>query len=85
MSNYDHFTAPHLTKVHALHGAQPAAPHITRQGMGEGISRARDSRAPYVGRGSKCMGNDDTCGANRVKDEVLCAGHLRSVKKAAAE
>ena len=31
----------------------------------------------YLGRGNKCMGNDDTCGANRVKGEELCAGHLR--------
>lgn len=31
----------------------------------------------YLGRGSKCMGNDDTCGANRVKGQELCSGHLR--------
>ena len=33
--------------------------------------------AEYLGRGSKCMGNDDTCGANRVRGEELCSGHLK--------
>lgn len=36
---------------------------------------------PYIGRGNKCSANDDTCEGNRVKDEVFCAGHLRSVRK----
>lgn len=29
-----------------------------------------------------CKGKDDTCKAYAVHDEVYCAGHLRSVKKA---
>lgn len=33
--------------------------------------------AEYLGRGTKCMGNDDTCGANRVKGQELCSGHLK--------
>jgi hypothetical protein len=36
--------------------------------------------APYVGRGDKCSGNDDTCGANRVRGEELCAGHMKGLK-----
>lgn len=36
---------------------------------------------PYIGRGNKCVANDDTCEGNRVKDEHLCAGHLRSYNK----
>jgi hypothetical protein len=39
--------------------------------------------APYVGRGDKCSGNEDTCNANRVRGEVFCAGHLKSAVKAA--
>lgn len=39
---------------------------------------------PYVGRGNKCTANEDTCQGNRVKDELFCAGHLRSVRKAQA-
>lgn len=39
---------------------------------------------PYVGRGDKCEGNDDTCGANKVRGKNLCAGHLKSLAKAAA-
>jgi len=31
----------------------------------------------YLGRGNKCMGNDDTCGANRMKGQELCVGHYR--------
>jgi len=38
---------------------------------------ASQSYGEYVGRGSKCMGNDDTCGANRVRGEELCSGHLK--------
>lgn len=41
--------------------------------------------APYVGRGNKCSANEDTCEGNRVKDEVFCAGHLRSARKKQAE
>lgn len=36
--------------------------------------------APYVGRGDKCSGNEDTCGANRVRGEELCAGHMKGLK-----
>ena len=36
---------------------------------------------PYLGRGNKCSAKDDTCEGMRVKDEVLCMGHLRSSKK----
>lgn len=35
---------------------------------------------PYIGRGSKCKGNEDTCGANRVAGHEFCAGHLKAVK-----
>mgnify|MGYP006271620251 CR=1 FL=1 len=38
---------------------------------------------PYIGRGNKCTANDDSCEGNRVKDELFCAGHLRSVKSKA--
>ena len=36
---------------------------------------------PYVGRGDKCSGNDDTCGANRVRGQELCAGHMKGASK----
>jgi hypothetical protein len=36
--------------------------------------------APYVGRGDKCAGNDDTCNANRVRGQEFCAGHMRQQK-----
>lgn len=38
--------------------------------------------APYIGRGDKCIGNDDTCGANRVRGQELCAGHMKKAKSA---
>lgn len=46
-------------------------------------SRLAPASAPFVGRGNKCSANDDKCEGNRVKGEVLCAGHLRSARKAA--
>lgn len=36
--------------------------------------------APYVGRGDKCSGNDDTCGANKVRGQEFCAGHMKKAK-----
>lgn len=43
-------------------------------------ARIATASAPYVGRGDKCTGNDDTCGANKVRGQEFCAGHLRQVK-----
>ena len=44
-------------------------------------SRLAAASGPYLGRGNKCAGKDDTCEGNRVKDEEFCAGHLRSMAK----
>lgn len=38
---------------------------------------ASQSYGEYVGRGNKCVGNDDTCGANRMKGQEFCVGHYR--------
>jgi hypothetical protein len=35
---------------------------------------------PYLGRGDKCEGNDDTCGANKVRGQKFCAGHMKRAK-----
>lgn len=35
---------------------------------------------PYIGRGDKCEGNDDTCGANKVRGQKFCAGHMKRIK-----
>lgn len=78
--NYDHFATPTSALVHTSHGAQPVG-GIAPVGVSNGIAAASWSTAPYVGRGSKCQGNENTCGANRVKGEDFCAGHLRSVGK----
>ncbi len=43
-------------------------------------ARLATASAPYVGRGDKCSGNDDTCGANKVRGQELCAGHLKQAK-----
>lgn len=43
-------------------------------------SRLAAASAPYVGRGDKCSGNEDTCGANKVRGQEFCAGHLKQVK-----
>lgn len=49
------------------------------------LSAVADSRiappsGPYIGRGDKCEGNEDTCGANKVKNQRYCAGHLKQVR-----
>lgn len=36
--------------------------------------------APYIGRGDKCSGNEDTCGANKVRGQEFCAGHLKQAR-----
>lgn len=36
---------------------------------------------PYIGRGNKCTGNEDTCEGNRAKGTEYCMGHLRQMLK----
>jgi hypothetical protein len=36
-------------------------------------------------RGDKCTANDDSCGANKVRGQELCAGHLRKHNKEKGE
>ena len=43
-------------------------------------ARIATGSAPQVGRGDKCTGNDDSCGANKVRGQELCAGHLKQAK-----
>jgi hypothetical protein len=43
-------------------------------------SRIAAPSGPYIGRGDKCSGNDDTCGANKVRGQQFCAGHLKKIK-----
>lgn len=44
-------------------------------------ARIAAASAPYVGRGNKCMGNDDTCKGIRAKGTQYCMGHLRRIAK----
>lgn len=37
----------------------------------------------YEGRGPKCMGNNDTCNANKAKGTDWCVGHLKALDKEA--
>lgn len=65
--------------AHALYG---------RPVDGYRLSAVSDSRiappsGPYIGRGDKCSGNDDTCGANKVRGQQFCAGHLKQAKSLA--
>jgi hypothetical protein len=43
-------------------------------------SRIAAPSGPYIGRGDTCTGNDDTCGANKVRGQQFCAGHLKKIK-----
>jgi hypothetical protein len=46
-------------------------------------SRIAAASGPYIGRGDKCTGNDDTCGANKVRGQQFCAGHLKQARSLA--
>ncbi len=63
--------------AHTLYGA-PA--NASRLAPTDGARLAAPS-APYVGRGSKCAANEDTCEGMRAKGTDFCAGHLRSMAK----
>lgn len=74
----------------SISGSVPAHSYFGAPVTGQRLAAVDGARiaapsAPYVGRGNKCSANDDTCKGNRVKGEVLCMGHLRSVRKAQAE
>lgn len=65
--------------------AVPAHSYYGTPQTGYRLSAVADSRiaapsGPYIGRGDKCTGNDDTCGANKVRGQQFCAGHLKKIK-----
>lgn len=62
--------------AHALYGRPVHASRLAPTAD----SRIATASAPYVGRGDKCSGNDDTCGANKVRGQELCAGHSKQAK-----
>jgi len=66
---------------YALHGV-PATRNARPAGASE-TSRIAAASGPYLGRGPKCVANDDTCNGNKVKESDYCAGHLRAMAKQA--
>lgn len=67
--------------AHSLYG-RPAGDFKTISAATSGARPAPPS-APYIGRGNKCVANDDTCNGNRVHGQELCAGHMNALKKRA--
>lgn len=65
--------------VYSLYG-EPATRSSRLADSTGSTSRLATGSAPYVGRGSKCAGNEDTCNANKVRGQDYCAGHLKGVK-----
>lgn len=68
-----------------IENSQPAHAFYGEPVSGRRLAATSDARmatasAPYVGRGDKCAGNNDTCGANKVRGQELCAGHLKQAK-----
>jgi hypothetical protein len=57
--------------------AVPAHAYYGTPQTGYRLSAVAGSR---IGRGDKCTGNDDTCGANKVRGQSFCAGHLKKIK-----
>jgi hypothetical protein len=64
--------------AHSLHGVPVYGNRPAGAVTG---SRLASASGPYIGRGDKCTGNDDTCGANRVRGQELCVGHSRKTAK----
>jgi hypothetical protein len=64
--------------AHSLYGTP--ATQYARPAGDTGTARIAAGSAPYLGRGPKCAGNDDTCNANKVRGQDFCAGHLKTVK-----
>jgi hypothetical protein len=48
-------------------------------------ARLAAASAPYLGRGNKCAGNDDTCEGMKAKGTDFCMGHLRKMAKETAK
>lgn len=69
-------------RAYSLYGVPVTGNRPAQQQEG---SRIAAPSGPYLGRGNKCSANGDTCKGNRVKGEVLCAGHLRSVRSKMAK
>ena len=63
--------------AHSLYG-RPAVYQLSADPDAPLAAASRE----YVGRGNKCLGNDDTCNAAPMRNSDLCYGHNR---RAAAE
>jgi hypothetical protein len=63
--------------AYALHGRPAVEARLAH------IENARiaSASAEYVGRGPKCIANEDTCEGARAKGTEYCVGHLRSAMK----
>jgi hypothetical protein len=59
--------------AHTLYGV----PQNTQSLSSVRGARIAAASGPYIGRGTKCIGNDDTCGSQRAKGTELCIGHLK--------
>lgn len=63
----------------------PAHAYYGTPQTGYRLSAVADSRiaapsGPYLGRGDKCEGNQDSCNANKVRGQRYCVGHLKKIK-----
>jgi hypothetical protein len=67
--------------AHTLYG-EPATSGQRPAGDAGRSSRLAPAGAPYLGRGPKCAGNDDTCNANKMRGQDYCVGHLKGIKAA---
>ena len=68
--------------AHTLYGEPQTGSRLSVAQTG---SRIAAPSGPYIGRGDKCTANDDSCGANKVRGQELCAGHLRKHNKEKGE
>jgi hypothetical protein len=74
-------TQPTSRPAHSQYGVPQTSSSLSS------VSGAKLAAAsgPYIGRGNKCSGNDDTCEGMRAKGTEFCAGHMRSANKVSRE
>jgi hypothetical protein len=68
--------------AHSLYGV----PQNTQSLSSVRGARLAAPSGPYIGRGTKCIGNEDTCGSQRAKGTEYCIGHLKqSINKTSGQ
>jgi len=67
--------------AHAYHGVTVNGSRLAATSG----SRIAAPSGPFIGRGNKCVANDDSCDGMRAKGTEYCMGHIRKYKPVIGE